>query len=661
MKWSGLFADLPITQRLSLGFGLAGVLTLVVVLAVGLVTTANVHQTIGSFDQALGASVSLGQVRSNLESIHRATTNTLMFGVPTTTPPSEQVQISAYEVNQQAEDYLVAEGQRPAAFTAFERDWQRYQRLALVDAQLLSSSNPAAITQAQQDLTTRGEPLFSAVLRDLDVLVRLDRQQVDAAHAIADQSNTLVMGGSLAGALIGFAIMLLLGRLIVRSIVQQHQAVLRLTQSVKQGDLSKRATIKGHHEAAAIATSMNGMLETIGALLHQEASSRANLEDHLARLIAEVTPVGQGDLRLQAHVNDPLLGPLAGVFNWIVEQLATLVARVQQSAAQTTSAAQDLVEQAVELAQVAACQAAQLEQASAGMGQLATAAGEVALSARTAVGAATETVWSAQRGGQAAFQVLEQVKQGTDEVQAIEAQLRLLNQHSEEIGSMVQLIEDIARQTQVLSLNAEIQTTQMGPAQQGFSVVAEEVRRLALRTEEAVQHVTRLVHTLQGDIYSVTVNARTTTRHFHALAQLTDEAQQALEYIWSRIAQQARGIERITQVASWQEKEAAKAAASIEQLVGMANISGEIAHRQEEAAHHLAAIADELLARVAAFRLPTEVLPRPLPPAASAAPGNAREASRGANHRLIVERPRRPAARADQPGAGSVEVASPGA
>src|SRR5262249_51473787 len=110
----------------------------------------------------------------------------------------------------------------------------------------------------QQDLTTTGEPLFSTVLRDLARLDRLNRQQVDAAHTIADQSNTLVNWGSLAGALIGLALMLLLGRLIARSIVQQHQAVLRLTQSVKQGDLSQRATIKGHHEVAAIATSMNG-------------------------------------------------------------------------------------------------------------------------------------------------------------------------------------------------------------------------------------------------------------------------------------------------------------------------------------------------------------------------------------------------------------------
>src|ERR1051326_4423953 len=270
MKWSRSFADLPITPRLGLGFGLAGVLTLVVVLAVGLVTTANVHQTIGSFDQALGASVSLGQMRSNLESIHRATTGPLVSRVSTPPPPYEQVQISAYELNQQAENYLVAEGQRTAAFMAFERDWQRYQRLALADAKLLSSSQPSSITRAQQDLITTGEPQFSAVLRDLEVLVRLDRQQVDAAHTMADQSNTRVIWGSLAGALFGFALMLLLGRLIARSIVQQHQTVLRLTQAVKQGDLSQRAAIRGHHEVAAIATSMNAMLETIGALLNQE-------------------------------------------------------------------------------------------------------------------------------------------------------------------------------------------------------------------------------------------------------------------------------------------------------------------------------------------------------------------------------------------------------
>src|SRR5262249_33774788 len=155
-------------------------------------------------------------------------------------------------------------------------------------------------------------------------------------------------------------------------------------------------------------------------LLGKEEALRAELEEQIELLIQEVTPVGQGDLRVEAIVTHSQLGVLADVFNLIVWQLATLVARVQNSASKAFSSAGSIVQQATDRARVGEQQAAQVGQASDGMSKLATAAADVARLSRTSAVTATETVASAQRGSQATVQVLGRVKHSTDQVRAIQ-------------------------------------------------------------------------------------------------------------------------------------------------------------------------------------------------------------------------------------------------
>jgi methyl-accepting chemotaxis protein len=223
-------------------------------------------------------------------------------------------------------------------------------------------------------------------------------------------------------------------------------------------------------------------------------------------------------------------------------------------------------------------------------------------------------VTSAQRGGQAAVQVLERVKNSNDQMRTVQEHIQVLGNHSREIGVVVGLIEGIARQTQLLSLNAEVQFGQMGgEINRGFGVVATEIRRLAERTEEAVHQITRLVRTVQGDIYTVITMTEQTAYEFNSLAQLTDEANRALQMIWTGVAQQAKDIDNITQVASWQESVASVAAGVIRGMGTMAKSMGEIAHGQQSAARNLSEISRSLQASIAAFRLPPELQPA-LPP-----------------------------------------------
>lgn len=602
------FASLPIAQRLGIGFALAGLFAVIIALAVGLANTTTFQQAENSFSQALKGSQSLGQIRFDLEAIQTTLTDRLAFGQSSgVTSLAEQVQSLSSDLDQHINEYIATVGQGVPQLINFEQDWLDYRQLALNNALLLDSRQPDAVQQAQTNLDALGKSTYNSALKDLDALVQLTQQQVDKANAKASQSNAQAFWGALGLALAGFCAVMFLAWFTVHSITNQLGRLLHLTRLVHQGNLSQRVHIDGRNEIAVVAASMNDMLDTISDLLGKEESLRGELEEQIELLIQEVTPVGQGDLRLEATVTHSQLGVLADVFNLIVGQLATLVARVQSSASKTYSAAGSIVQQATDLANVAEQQAAQLGQANEGMSKLATAAVDVARLARTSVVTATETVASAQRGSQAAVQVLERVKHSTEQMRAIEDQMQVLGNHSREISTVVGLIEGIAKQTQLLSLNAEVQAGQSGgDFNRGFGVIAEEIRRLAERTEDAVHQITMLVRTVQGDIYGVMMTTEQTAHAFNDLAQLTDEASRALQMIWTGVAQQAKDIDAITQVAAWQESVAGSAASMIRKLATVAKSMGEIALKQETAARDLSEISQSLQASIAAFRLPPQ-------------------------------------------------------
>ena len=606
------FTQLPIAQRLGIGFALAGMLAVIVALAVGLANNSRFQDATSKFDQALHSSTDLSQIRADIEQMHSVLSDRLAFGrsVDTTTPLDTQITNLAQDVEKQINDYYDVVGRANPQLLAFADDWNQYRVTALIAAADIESGYDSQIAHARGVLGGDGLKQYATVLKDLSALVTFNEQQIAQAHQANEASSFAAIWSALAWALVGFFVVMFLAWFIVFSIIRQLDELLRLIRVVNRGDMSQRVHIGGRNEVAVVGSSMNDMLDTIGDLLTKEEALRSELESEIVRLVDQVTPVGQGDLRLQAEVTNSQLGTLADVFNVIVEQLATLVARVQNSATLTYTAAGSIVQQASQLAHVADHQATQLGQANEGMGQLATAAIDVARLARSSAQTATETVNSAQRGGQATIQVLERVRRSSDQVRAVEEQMRVLNDHSKEISNVVALIEEIAKQTQLLSINAEVQAGQAGiEFSRGFTVVAEEIRRLAERTEDAVRQITTLVRTVQGDIYSVTITTGQTAKEFVDLTKLADEAGRALQAIWTQVAQQAKDIEAITKVSVWQESVASKAAVMIQNLATLAKNMGDIAQTQEAAARNMSEIAQSLRTSIAAFQLPAAAQP----------------------------------------------------
>ena len=181
--------------------------------------------------------------------------------------------------------------------------------------------------------------------------------------------------------------------------------------------------------------------------------------------------------------------------------------------------------------------------------------------------------------------------------------IKRLGESSQEIGEIIELISDITEQTNVLALNAAIQAASAGEAGRGFSVVAEEVQRLAERSGEATKQIGALVRTLQTDTQDAVSAMEKSTEGVVEGAKLSDVAGQSLGNIGRVSKQLAELIEAISRSTSRQATSAGQMASSMEHILSVNQEASDGTRRTAMSIQQLSALALELKSSVARFKV----------------------------------------------------------
>lgn len=380
-----------------------------------------------------------------------------------------------------------------------------------------------------------------------------------------------------------------------------------ICQQVASGDRSLRALAMGDDEFAALSGAINGLLDG-GAVVSGpgDIQDAATLQGQIEKLLQEVSAVGDGDLRVQAEVTPDTLGVLADSFNYMIEELAKVVGRVQATTLQVTNATRRLLDRSAEVAQASEAQAVQISQTSEAVAQLAAF---VQLSARDALAAsenAQDALRNARAGQQAVVQTIDGMVHIRENVQETSKRIKRLGERSQEVGEIVRLIEDIADQTNLLALNAAIQSAMAGEHGRGFAVVADEIRLLAERSAEATKKIATIVKSIQGDTYEAVVAMEDSTQEVVNGSRLADEAGQSLQSIYSAVERQAQTIEGIARAASERVQTSDAVATAMSRIADITRQTNTATQDAASSVSYLAELAEQLRASVAAFRLPEQ-------------------------------------------------------
>jgi methyl-accepting chemotaxis protein len=390
-------------------------------------------------------------------------------------------------------------------------------------------------------------------------------------------------------------------------------AITEICRRISVGSRNLRVPVTGEDEFSLLGATLNAVLDgipiTIGKSPNSigETQDAALLQAQIEKLLQEVSAVGDGDLRVQAEVTPDTLGVLADSFNYMIEELAKVVGRVQATTLQVTNATRRLLDRSAEVAQASEAQAQQIAQTSEAVARLADFVQLSANNALLAAEAAKEAIRNAQQGRQAVVQTIDGMVHIRENVQETSKKIKRLGERSQEVGEIVRLIEDIADQTNLLALNAAIQSAMAGEHGRGFAVVADEIRVLAERVTEATKRIAALVKSIQGDTYEAVVAMEESTQEVVNGSRLADDAGRALTSINGAVDRQAQMIEGIARAAGDRKQTAEAVAMAMNQIAEITRQTNTATQDTTTSVSYLAELAEQLRASVATFRLPDQI------------------------------------------------------
>lgn len=304
------------------------------------------------------------------------------------------------------------------------------------------------------------------------------------------------------------------------TITQPLRSLALLTRRISKGDTSARAAIKGRDEIYLVAASMNNMLDNIVRLIQETQSRHAVLQAQIEKLVSEVSGVGEGDLRIQAEVTTDDLGVLADSFNYMVEELSSLVVRVKLLSKEVENSTTETFDRMTQLVESADAQINQITRAAIEVNNTTTSSRQVAERAQTLYSIALEARRTAQDGRGAVRQAVEGMGRIFENIQATSGKVQVLGERSREINNIVEVISGIAHQTNRLALDAAIQAAMAGDNGKGFGAVAADIRRLAERSKEQTNIITRIVRSVLEDINTASLAMSETERETSIGTQL---------------------------------------------------------------------------------------------------------------------------------------------
>ncbi|HUG73127.1 MAG TPA: methyl-accepting chemotaxis protein [Steroidobacteraceae bacterium] len=324
----------------------------------------------------------------------------------------------------------------------------------------------------------------------------------------------------------------------------------------------------------------------------------------ILRLLDEIAGLGQGDLTATATVTEDITGAIADSVNIAVESLRGLVIAINQSSVQMDSAARQTQALAQHLAKSSGSQSKQIAAATESIGAMASSIEEVSGNAERASDVARHSVDVAHKGGKAVRRTIEGMNGIRETIQETSKRIKRLGESSQEIGGIVELINDLAEQTNILALNASIQASMAGEAGRGFAVVADEVQRLAERAANATKQIDVIVRTIQADTNGAVVSMERSTADVVGGAQLAENAGSALEEIEQVSNQIASLVQNISASARNQSQSSQSVARNMQVLREISSQTADSTSNTSEAVAKLALLSASLRKSVAGFRLP---------------------------------------------------------
>ena len=348
---------------------------------------------------------------------------------------------------------------------------------------------------------------------------------------------------------------------------------------------------------------MSALLLTARRRAAESETENKRNQEAILRLLNEMGDLADGDLTIRAKVTEDITGAIADSMNYTIDELRTLVTGVNNASTSVSAKSQQAQAVSVQLLDAAEKQSREIQETTQQVLGVAQTLATVSSNAEESSQVAMRSLAASDKGRVAVQNSISGMNDIREQIQETSKRIKRLGESSQEIGEIVELISDITEQTNVLALNAAIQAASAGEAGRGFSVVAEEVQRLAERSGEATKQIGAIVKTIQADTQDAVAAMEKSTTGVVEGAKLSDAAGQALSEIDTVTKNLANLIQRISADTQAQAASANKVARNMQDILEINRQTTTGTQQTASSIKELADVASDLKASVSGFKL----------------------------------------------------------
>jgi methyl-accepting chemotaxis protein len=512
--------------------------------------------------------------------------------------------------------------------------WQLNQAQSRFDyIEINTFPNLKAMNDAKDDLTV----MRVNSLRELVVATQAERDQALAAIADADRKFDATLADYQANDISNDEDRRLLeaDRAAMATYRQSRDAAMQLA---KTGNIAQATTLlmtEGRRQAETMVKTLHdhyafnvGFADALSRQNNQQYAqslvllgitiagvllASALLAAHLYRIIRGGMGTLQGAMEHICQSNDftqrvPVvrmdeIGLTAAAFNDLLEKLQQSLKSLLQGAQEVSGAAHRMAETADQVSSSASEQSEASAHMAATVEEMTVSINHVAEQARLTHDGASESGKLVNEGSSIIAQTISDIHEISAVVKASSASIHELETYSTQVGTVINVIKEIADQTNLLALNAAIEAARAGETGRGFAVVADEVRKLAERTAKSTQEITSTIATMIDRAQQATGQMRSAELRVENGVSRADDADQAIRRIGENAAAATRSISEISAAIQQQGVASNNIASQVEQTAQRSEQSSSAAKITADNAARLDQLASDQIATLAQYRI----------------------------------------------------------